>query len=112
MTIFAVVSLGISSSTVTSILTNRASQQKGVAVNLAHQSLECVKSQIQAGRTMSAANAGADCNPVGAPAGYTLAVPAVTAGTGTFKGMTRVQVTISWRSPKPDSIVLDSYLDT
>src|SRR5919108_3516270 len=70
MLVFALVSLGISSSTVTSILTNRASQQKGVAVNLAHQSLECVKSQIQAGRTMSAANAGADCNPVGAPAGY------------------------------------------
>lgn len=112
MLVFAVVSLGITSSTVTAIQTNRASQQKAVAVNLAHQSLECVKSQIHAGRAMTASNAGSDCNPVGAPAGYTLTVPATTAGTGAFVGMTRVQITISWRSPQPDFIRLDSYLDT
>lgn len=112
MVVFSMISLGITSSTLTSIQTNRASQQKAVAINLAHQSLECVKSQIQAGRSITAANAGVDCNPSGAPAGYTLTVPAAAAGTAAFAGMTRVQVTISWASPKPDSVSLDSYLDT
>ena len=112
MCIFAVVSLGVTSSTVTAVQTNRASQQKAVAVNLAHQALECMKSQIQSGRSITAANAGGDCNPAGAPAGYTLTVPAATPGTGAYAGMTRVQITISWRSPKPDFILLDSYLDT
>jgi hypothetical protein len=112
MFVFAVVSLGVASSTVTAVQTNRASQQKAVAVNLAHQALECMKSQIHAGRSLTAANAGGDCNPAGAPAGYTLTVPAATAGTGAYAGMTRVQITISWRSPKPDFVLLDSYLDT
>jgi Tfp pilus assembly protein PilV len=110
--IFAVISLGIISSTVTTIRTNRANQRKAVAVNLAHQVLECVQSQIDAGRAIDAANAGADCNPAGAPAGYTLVVPPPSAGTGAFADMTRVQVTISWRSPLPDRIRLDSYVDT
>ncbi len=112
MFIFAVVSLGVTSSTVTAVQTNRASQQKAVAVNLAHQALECMKSQIQAGRSITAANAGGDCNPAGAPAGYVLTVPQPTAGAGAYTGMTRVQITIAWRSPKPDFILLDSYLDT
>ena len=112
MLVFAVVSLGIASSSVTAIQTNRASQRKAVAVNLAHQSLECVKSQIQAGRSITAANAGADCNPSGAPGGYTLNVPAASQGSGAFTGMTRLQVTISWRSPQPDSVSIDTYLDT
>ena len=112
MFIFAVVSLGVTSSTVTAVQTNRASQQKAVAVNLAHQALECVKSQIQAGRPITAVNAGGDCTLAGAPAGYTLTVPTASAGTGAYTGMTRVQITIAWRSPKPDFILLDSYLDT
>ena len=112
MCIFAVVSLGVTSSTITAVQTNRASQSKTIAVNLAHQALECAKSQIQAGRAISAANAGADCNPAGAPADYTLSVPAASAGTGEFVGMTRVRVTISWRSPLPDRVVLDTYVDT
>ena len=112
MCVFAVVSLGVTSSTITAVQTNRASQSKTIAVNLAHQALECVKSQIQAGRTLSAANAGADCNPTPTSPDYTLTVPAPSAGTGDFVGMTRVRVTISWRSPLPDRIVLDTYLDT
>ena len=112
MFLFAVVSLGVTSSTITAVQTNRASQSKTTAVNLAHQALECVKSQIHAGRTINAANAGSDCNPAGASAGYALSVPAPTAGTGDFVGMTRVQVTISWKSPLPDRIMLDTYLDT
>jgi Tfp pilus assembly protein PilV len=112
MFIFAVVSLGVTSSTVTAVQTNRASQQKAVAVNLAHQALEFMKSQIQAGRSITAANAGGDCNPAGAPAGYALTVPEAAAGTGAYEDMTRVQITISWTSPKPDFILLDSYLDT
>ena len=112
MVVFAVVSLGVASSTLTATQTNRASQRKAVAVNLAHQALECVKSQLHAGRTMNLANAGVDCNPSGAPADYTLTVPAPTAGTGAFAGMTRVQIRIAWRSPLRDFVELDSYLDT
>lgn len=112
MLVLAVVSLGITNSTMTSIQTNRASQRKAVAVNLGHQVLECVKSQIEAGRPIDASNAGVDCNPSGAPAGYTLVIPAPIDGTGAFAGMTRVQATISWTSPLPDRIRLDSYVDS
>lgn len=112
MLVFAVISLGITNSTMTSVRTNRASERKAVAVNLGHQVLACVKSQVEAGRPIDASNAGVDCNPAGAPAGYTLSIPAPTAGTGEFAGMTRVQATISWRSPLPDRIRLDSYIDT
>lgn len=110
--VFAIVSLGVTSSTLTAIQTSRASQQKAVAINLGHQVLECVKSQLEAGRPINPANAGQDCNPSGAPAGYVVAVPAPSAGTGAFTGMTRLQTTISWRSPLPDQIELDSYIDT
>lgn len=112
MVVIAIVSLGVTSSTLTSIQTNRASQQKAVAVNLGHQVLECVRSQIEAGRPLDPSNAGADCNPAGAPAGYTLSIPAPTAGSGAFAGMTHIQATISWASPLPGRVRVDSYLDT
>ena len=110
--IFALVSLAVSGATVTTIRTNRANQQRGVAVNLAHQVLECVKSQIQAGRAISADNAGSDCNPAGPPAGYTISGVAVTPNPSGFDGLTRVQITISWRSPLSDRLAFDWLVDT
>ena len=98
MVVLAVVSLGVTSSTLTSIQTNQV--------------LECVRSQIAAGRPLNAANAGADCNPAGAPTGYVLSIAQPAAGTGAFAGMTRIQATISWASPLPGRVRVDSYLDT
>jgi len=112
LVIFALISLGVATSTVTTIRTNRGSQQKAVAVNLANQVLECAKSQIQAGRTISAANAGQDCNPAGLPAGYSLSGIYVEADPLDFPGLTRVQITISWASPLADHIALDWLVDT
>lgn len=112
LVMFVVISLGVATSTVTTIRTNRASQQKAVAVNLAHQVLECVKSQIQAGRNISAANAGQDCNPASPPAGYALSGIAVTPNPSGFSGLTRVQITISWASPLTDNVALDWLVDT
>jgi prepilin-type N-terminal cleavage/methylation domain-containing protein len=110
--VFSIIAVGVLHSTVTTFQTNRDSQQQAVAVNLAHQVLECVKSQIRAGRNIDIGNAGQDCNPAGAPAGYTLAGVTVTPNPSGFDGLTRIQLTISWRSPLPDSIAFDWLVDT
>lgn len=109
--LFAIVMLGVANSTIMATRTNRDSERQAVAVNLAHQVLECVKAQIQANR-VNAGNPMSDCNPAGAPAGYTVSTPALTAGTGSYVGMTRILVTISWTSPLPDSVTLDTHVDT
>lgn len=110
--IFTVIAIGVTHSTVTAVQTSRDSQRQAVAVNLAHQLLECVKSQVRAGRTIDAANAGQDCNPAGAPAGYVLSGIIVTPDPTGFAGLTRVQMTISWQSPLPDQIAFDWLVDT
>jgi prepilin-type N-terminal cleavage/methylation domain-containing protein len=109
--LFAIVTLGIANSTLTATRTNRDNERQAVAVNLAHQVLECVKAQIQANR-VNAGNPMSDCNPAGAPAGYAVSTPSLTPGTGTYLGMTRILVTISWTSPLPDSVTLDTHVDT
>jgi prepilin-type N-terminal cleavage/methylation domain-containing protein len=111
LVVFSVVSLGVATSSVTTVRTTRASQQKAVAVNLAHQVLECVKSQIQAGRTINPSNAGQDCTSSAPPAGYTFSDVAVTSNPAGFPGLTRVQMTISWRSPLPGSLPFDWLVD-
>jgi prepilin-type N-terminal cleavage/methylation domain-containing protein len=112
LVVFSVVAFGVAQATLTSIRTNRESQQKAVAVNLAHQVLECVRSQVRAGRPISLANAGQDCNPAGAPAGYTLSNLEIEANPTGFEGLTRVRIMISWQSPLPGRIDFQWLVDT
>lgn len=109
---FTIIAVGVTHSTLTTTQANREAQRQGVAVNVAHQVLECVKSQLRAGRTININAAGQDCNPVGVPAGFTIADVAVTPGTGAFAGLTQVRIRISWRTPLPDSILFDWMVDT
>ena len=115
LVLFAIVTLGVANSTLQATRSNRDSQRKAVAVNLGHQVLECAKAQYQAGRPISLRtgtqhNAGVDCNPATTFADFTLSN--VTVDTATWTGLTRIVVTISWTSPMPDQITLDTLVDT
>jgi prepilin-type N-terminal cleavage/methylation domain-containing protein len=109
--VFSIIMLGIASSSALSTRTNRDSQRQAVAVNLAHQVLECVKSQIQAGRTSAFASALTDCNPSSVPAGFTISGVTATPDSP-IASMTRIQITIQWTSPQADLITFDWLVDT
>ena len=109
MLIFTIIAVGIASATLTSNRTNRSSERKARAVNLAHQVLECAKSQYSVGLTVT----GTGCNPTApSTAGFTITGPIATPNPGGFPGMTQLQITVAWASPVPDRVTLDTLIDT
>ena len=111
LVVFAIIMLGVASSTALATRVNRDSQRQAVAVNLAHQVLECVKAQIQAGRTSAFASALTDCNPSSVPPGFTISSVTATPNSP-ITSMTRIQITIQWTTPQADLITFDWLVDT